>query len=95
MIKSARTVGGSKRHLRDATEGQRGAKRSWDSKSQRNLEDSGAELHLATEGHRLERRTDEPVLMVGVVVGWLVNVPATCECTSGTDLLRQFYVLPR
>ena len=26
--------------------------------------------------------------------GWLVNVPATCECISGTDLLRQFYVLP-
>ena len=27
-------------------------------------------------------------------VGWLLNVPATCECISGTDLLRQFYVLP-
>ena len=26
-------------------------------------------------------------------VGWLLNVPATCECISGTDLLRQFYVL--
>ena len=26
-------------------------------------------------------------------VGWLFNVPATCECISGTDLLRQFYVL--
>ena len=25
---------------------------------------------------------------------WLLNVPATCECISGTDLLRQFYVLP-
>ena len=24
----------------------------------------------------------------------LLNVPATCECISGTDLLRQFYVLP-
>ena len=24
-------------------------------------------------------------------VGWLLNVPATCECISGTDLLRQFY----
>ena len=23
-----------------------------------------------------------------------VNVPATGECISGTDLLRQFYVLP-
>ena len=27
-------------------------------------------------------------------VCWLLNVPATCECTSGTDLLRQLYVLP-
>ena len=25
---------------------------------------------------------------------WLLNVPATCGCISGTDLLRQFYVLP-
>ena len=29
-----------------------------------------------------------------VVVCWLLNVPATCECISGTDLLRQLYVLP-
>ena len=28
------------------------------------------------------------------VVCWLLNVPATGECISGTDLLRQFYVLP-
>ena len=27
-------------------------------------------------------------------VGWLLNVPAACECIPGTDLLRQFYVLP-
>ena len=27
-------------------------------------------------------------------VCWLLNVPATCECISGTDLLRQFYMLP-
>ena len=33
-------------------------------------------------------------LTVVVVVGWLLNVPATCKCISGTDLLRQFYVLP-
>ena len=25
---------------------------------------------------------------------WLLNVPATGLCISGTDLLRQFYVLP-
>ena len=24
-------------------------------------------------------------------VGWLFNVPATCYCISGTDLLRQLY----
>ena len=29
-----------------------------------------------------------------VAVCWLLNVPATFECISGTDLLRQFYVLP-
>ena len=29
-----------------------------------------------------------------VVACWLLNVPATCECISGTDLHRQFYVLP-
>ena len=29
-----------------------------------------------------------------VVVCWLLNVPATCGCISGTDLLRQFDVLP-
>ena len=28
------------------------------------------------------------------VVCWLLSVPATCECISGTDLLRQLYVLP-
>ena len=28
------------------------------------------------------------------VVCWLLNVPATCQCISGTDLLRQFYMLP-
>ena len=28
------------------------------------------------------------------VVCWLLNVPATCECVSGTDLHRQFYLLP-
>ena len=29
-----------------------------------------------------------------LLVGWLLNVPATCDCISGTDLLRQVYVLP-
>ena len=31
---------------------------------------------------------------VCLFVGWLLNVPATCECISGTDLHRQFFVLP-
>ena len=30
----------------------------------------------------------------GEFVCWLVNVSATCRCISGTDLLRQLYVLP-
>ena len=29
-----------------------------------------------------------------VFVCWLLNIPATCECISETDLLRQIYVLP-
>ena len=29
-----------------------------------------------------------------MLVGWLLNVPVTCEYISGTDLLRQFNVLP-
>ena len=28
------------------------------------------------------------------LVGWMLNAPATCKCISGTDLLRQFHVLP-
>ena len=32
--------------------------------------------------------------LVCLFVGWLLNVPATRECISGTDLLGQFYVLP-
>ena len=38
--------------------------------------------------------TSSPVAGVDCFVCWLLNVPATCECISGTDLLRQFYVLP-
>ena len=33
-------------------------------------------------------------LQCAVDVCWLLNVPATCECISRTDLLRQVYVLP-
>ena len=48
--------------------------------------------------YRVSARTGWPgvsILWLGVVaVGCLLNVPATGECISGTDLLRQFYVLP-
>ena len=30
----------------------------------------------------------------GWLLACLLNVPAICKCISGTDLLRQFYVLP-
>ena len=33
-------------------------------------------------------------IMLSWLAGWLLNVPATCECISGTDLHRQFYMLP-
>ena len=29
-----------------------------------------------------------PYYKVCLLVGWLLNVPATCECISGTDLLN-------
>ena len=32
--------------------------------------------------------------LLRLVSCWLFNVPATRECISGMDLLRQFYVLP-
>ena len=32
-------------------------------------------------------------MLVGLFVCWLLNVPTTCKCISGTDLLRQFDVL--
>ena len=34
------------------------------------------------------------IVVVILFVGCLLNIPATCECISGTDLLRQVYVLP-
>ena len=34
-------------------------------------------------------------LLKGLFVGWLLNVPGKCKCISGTDLHRQFYVLPQ
>ena len=39
-------------------------------------------------------KTRQTQLIISVVVCWLLNVPATCKCISGMDLLRQFYMLP-
>ena len=33
--------------------------------------------------------TQQSWIMRGLFVAWLLNVPATCQCISGTDLLRQ------
>ena len=44
------------------------------------------------EGHGFYHRDEGGVVVV--VVCWLLKVPATCQCISGTDLHRQFYVLP-
>ena len=38
-----------------------------------------------------DRQTDRQ--FVCLFFGWLLNVPATGLCISGTDLLRQLYVL--
>ena len=46
------------------------------------------------EREREREREREGAGRRGLFVGWLLNVPATCECISGTDLHRQFYVLP-
>ena len=43
------------------------------------------------EGRKRERERERERCLF---VGWFLNVPATCECISGTDLHRQFYVLP-
>ena len=41
--------------------------------------------------YSFERERD---IYIYLFVGWLLNVPATCECISGTGLLRPLYVLP-
>ena len=47
-----------------------------------------------SSGNRAVRLCSKLRIGLTVVVCWLLNVPATCKCISGTDLLRQFYVLP-
>ena len=48
------------------------------------------------EGGREEEEEEERERerdVVVVVVCWLLKVPATCKYISGTELIRQFYVL--
>ena len=33
----------------------------------------------------------QTIFWLCLFVGWLFNVPATCQCISGTDLHRQFF----
>ena len=44
--------------------------------------------------HSRFHRLQEVHQVCDCFVCWLLIVPATCECISGTDLQRQFYVLP-
>ena len=44
---------------------------------------------LITPGHPLVFPGAWSCAFKVVFVGWLLNVPATCTCISGTDLLRQ------
>ena len=46
-----------------------------------------------SRGRPSRRWQDDKARKEGVFVGYF-NVPATGQCISGTDLLRQFYVLP-
>ena len=53
---------------------------------ERQIEDSHGYVSIAGMGM--------PDLAISFFVCWLLNVPATRESISGTDLHRQFYVLP-
>ena len=59
---------------------------------------TGPEL-LSTHCTGSRPATSHKWILISTVQGtkfvcWLLSVQATCECISGTDLLRQFYVLP-
>ena len=51
-------------------------------------------LQQSTHLQRDQRESGDNDSITTQFVCRLLNVPATCECISGTDLLRQFYVLP-
>ena len=44
-------------------------------------------LFAGTSKLRLELQSHLSIVHSVRFVGWLLNVPATCECISGTDLL--------
>ena len=52
----------------------------------------GADAEVTSGTDRKIKKIDPEI--VAAVVCWLLNVPATCECISGTDLLRQLHVSP-
>ena len=55
----------------------------------------GVGSELKREGEKRCQRDTYRETEGCLFVGWLLIVPATCECISGTDLHRQFYVLPQ
>ena len=90
------------RWTRRCTEWQpRSGKRSRGRPSRR-WQDDIARKEGTTWNRKAAGRRQRKTLMEGYIlqwmdnlfVGWLLNVLATGECISGTDLHRQFYVLP-
>ena len=57
------------------------------------LSQSKTKTNQTKETKRNEKKRKERKSLF-LFVGRLFNVPATCMWISGTDLLRQFYVLP-
>ena len=51
------------------------------------------EIDRQTDRQRV-RETETETKTETEFVCWLLNVSATCECISATDLPGQFYVLP-
>ena len=52
---------------------------------------------VSRSGHTSDLNIGTAVATLPGFVGfvcWLLNAPATCECITGVDLLRQFNVLP-
>ena len=57
--------------------------------------DSDAGLVHVTFAHAEGVLAGEPSKSIFVVVYWLFDVPETCQCISGTDLLRQLHLQPQ